>query len=209
MSTLARFTERNHPVNRARLAMLVCIGLLVIYVLPAAAQEDVSAQCSARFVEVSSVQGGFAADVSLDCSTAPQAGMDAQLVPLETPVLLGLSLQEYIPSEWNDGETIDVDLPVQVIALRSAAPSVTRRFRLPRAPGIRIEQVQIAVWPLSALRSCDSARDGCQKYGYALGDNGYLSSGCTDDDGNLVSDGCFEVASWYVEPNSETQEPTP
>ena len=166
------------------------VGITVVPTLPAAlAQAPETVPCTASINEIIDDQPIWQGTVSLTCGSSVADNFAREQVILGEPFLLGLTLSDGMEDPLGKGE---IDFPVQVVMIDPDILRAEAVFRLPRQQISGVPYAQIAAWPTSAVRPCANDRDGCVKYGYALGDFGWLAYECEDP----IGSGCFNAVSW-------------
>lgn len=170
--------------------VIAFVGIIVVQTLPAAlAQAPETVPCAASINEIIDDQPIWQGTVSLTCGASVADNWAAESVILGEPFLLGMTLSDGMEDPLGKGE---IDFPVQVVTIDPDILRADAIFRLPRQQISGVPYAQIAAWPTSAVRPCANDRDGCVKYGYALGDFGWFAYECEDPTGS----GCFIAVSW-------------
>ncbi|MEQ9316833.1 MAG: hypothetical protein RLN72_13345 [Henriciella sp.] len=159
------------------------------------AQTSLIAPCEADISGIVDDQPIWRGTVSLTCDESGQNGQD---VIVGQPFLIGLTLFSYSKNEWGeetDWDKGETDFPVQIVTIDPASLTASVEFRIPRQQIGRVNQAQIGAWPIDAVAPCSSNRDGCEKYGYALGDFGWFGYSCAEN----TEDTCTNAVYWVAE----------
>lgn len=122
-------------------------------------------------------------------------------LPVGEKLLIGLTLApSRQPGDYEENwERYEIDLPAQVFVLDPSAPQASLTFQTPARFAPEEMEARIAVWRLAAIRPCDGGRDGCRKFGFALG-----TPNCGDSElGPEASETwCTALRSWEFEASS-------
>lgn len=180
-----------------RLLALTGLSALALGVqAPAGLAQTASiAPCEADISGIIDNQPIWRGTVSLTCGDSVENGQD---VIVGQPFLIGLTLFSYSKNEWGeetDWDTGETDFPVQIVTIDPASLRTDVEFRIPRQQIGRVNQAQIGAWPIDAVAPCSSNRDGCEKYGYALGDFGWFGYQCDEN----AEETCTNAVYWVTE----------
>lgn len=198
---IAAQTSTEDTMRRPRLRA-AAIGLfLAATTLPAAAQ-TAQTSCLGDLQDILTDGTLWQGAVTLSCGGGVENEGAARRLPVGVPFLIGLTLLPERDDYWDVGSEGEVDFPVQVVTLDATNVETRLQFRLPQSQIGVVRGAQIGAWPLSAVRPCVDDRDGCAKYGYALGVRGGFFSECPDN----AADGCFSAQQWGVSLIDEAEE---